>query len=94
MRCRTYDAVEGRSQEGRGFVFLESGKQQMGGGTTYRAILGGGGGGVQESFSSVRPPKPVLEGTESGIGLVCARSLSGKLLGVNKQWGGGETYHS
>ena len=38
----------------------------------YRAILGGGGG---EMHYRARPPKLVLEGSESGIGLVCARSV-------------------
>ena len=37
------------------------------------------------------PPKPVLEASESGIGLVCALSLRGKWHCVNKR--GGKTYH-
>ena len=42
-----------------------------GGGKTYRAILGGGG----ETYCKVPPPNPVLEVSESGICLVCARFL-------------------
>ena len=34
-----------------------------------------GGGGT---YYRVRPPKPVLEGSKNGIGLVCARFLKGK----------------
>ena len=40
-----------------------------GGGKTYRAILGG------ETYHKAPPPKPVLEASESGICLVCARFL-------------------
>ena len=61
MRGRTYNAGEGRSQEGRGCLFLEFGKRQMGGGQNGSCNFGGRGG---QSFSSVRPPKPVLEGSE------------------------------
>ena len=43
---------------------------QMGGGKAYRAIWGGGG-----TYCRVHPPKPALEGSESGLGLVCACSL-------------------
>ena len=39
------------------------------GGKTYRAILEG------ETYYRVPPLKPVLEASESGIGLVCARFL-------------------
>ena len=48
------------------------GKSQMvrGQNVSIRAILGGGG-----TYYRMRPPKPVLEGLESGIGLVCAHSL-------------------
>ena len=42
------------------------------GGGTYRAILVGGGG---ETYYKVPPPNPVLEASESGIRLVCARFL-------------------
>ena len=41
-----------------------------GGGKTYRAILGGG-----KTYHKAPPPKPVLEASESGICLVCARFL-------------------
>ena len=44
-----------------------------------------GGGGT---YYRVPPPKPVLEASESGIRLVCARFLEGKKLGVNKRGGG------
>ena len=54
------------------------------GGKTYRAILGEGG-----TCFRARLPKPVLEGSESGIGLVCARFL--KMTGRAQT--GGKMYH-
>ena len=51
------------------------GQQQMGGGKTYRAIWGG------EMYFRARTPKLGLEGSESGIGLVCARSLLRNITG-------------
>ena len=53
---------------------------------TYHAIVGG------KTYHRVRPPKPVLEASESGICLVCAGFLKGKQQGENKR-GGGKTYH-
>ena len=56
--------------------------QRGGGGKTYRAILGG------ETYYTVPPPTALLEASESGICLVCARFLQRKKShGVNK-WGG------
>ena len=40
------------------------------GGKTYRFCFGGG-----EAYHKVPPPKPVLEASENGIRLVCARFL-------------------
>ena len=54
-----------------------------GGGKTYRPRFGGGG----ETHFWARPPELVLEGSESGIGLVCGHSLFGKWQGVNKEGG-------
>ena len=45
------------------------GKRQMGGGDVS-CDFGGG-----KTFYRVPPPEPVLEGSDSGIFLVCARSL-------------------
>ena len=56
------------------------------GGKTYRAILRGGGGGDVLCHGAPRP-QPVLEGSESEIGLVCARVPLRKWQGVNN---GGE----
>ena len=45
------------------------GNSQRGGGKTDRAIGGG------ETYHKAPPPKPVLEASEGGICLVCARFL-------------------
>ena len=51
-------------------IFPRIGNSQGGGGgKMYRAILGG------ETYCRVSPPKPGLEASENGIGLVCARFL-------------------
>ena len=47
------------------------GKRQMGGKTYHAAFVRISMGGTCDR---AHPPKPVLEGSESGIGLVCARS--------------------
>ena len=54
------------------------------GGKTYRAILGGGEG----TYYRVRPPNPVLEASESGIGLAGGGE---RIIGAgvqNRFWGG------
>ena len=42
-----------------------------------------------EAYYRAQPPKPVLEGSERGIGLVCARSLKGKMAGREQSGGEG-----
>ena len=46
----------------------------MGGEGAKRIVQFGGGG----TYYRAHLPKPVLEGSKTGIGLVCARSLKGK----------------
>ena len=54
-------------------VLVKGWKSADGGGKTYRVTLGGG-----KTYYTVCPPESVLEGSESGVGLICARSLLGK----------------
>ena len=60
--------IQEASAEIRGELF-QIGTSQRGGGT-YRAIFLGG-----KTYHKVPPPNPVLEASESGISLVCARFL-------------------
>ena len=86
LRFAIFQALKRDSQK-RGF---SSGTVKLGlrkGGKTYRAILGG------ETYHKVPPPKPVLEASESGICLVCARFLRRMTLREQRGGGRGESYH-